>query len=59
MFKVSKKYTRTMCQIYSKLTIKTTEQYLTHLLLFKFRTYFALYSTVNIAELEQINVGWA
>ena len=42
MFKVKKKYTRTTCQIYLKLPI----------------TYFELYSTVNIAELEQINVGW-
>ena len=27
--------------------------------IFKLGTYFALYSTVNISEFEQINAGWA
>ena len=40
---------RTMCQFYSKLTLKTPERCLVFLLL----TYFAIYFTVNIAELEQ------
>ena len=28
-------------------------------IIFKVKTYFALYSIVNIAEFEQINSGWA
>ena len=41
-----------MCQIYSKLTIKTYERRLVLLLL---TLNFTLYSTVNIAEFKQIN----
>ena len=41
-----------MCQIYSKLTIKTSERRLVLLLL---TLNFAPYSTVNIAEFKQIN----
>ena len=41
-----------MCQIYSKLTIKTPER-----LFFNFE-YFAIYTTVIIAEFKQINAGW-
>ena len=42
-----KKRTRTMCQICSKLTVKTPEQHQVLLLL------------MNIAEFEQINASWA
>ena len=49
MFKVRKKNTRTSCQIYSKLTIKTPKQRLVLLLL----TYIAFYSTVIIADVKQ------
>ena len=47
------KNTRATCQIYSKSTIKTPERCLVFLW-----KYFALYSTVIIAEFEQINAGW-
>ena len=57
MFKVSKKNTRTTCQIYSKLTIKTPKQRL--VLLFLTWISFAFYSTVIIADVEQANAGWA
>ena len=55
MFKVSKKHTKTTCQIYQKLAIKTPER---HLILLLLILYFALYSTVKIAEFEQTNAGW-
>ena len=51
MFKLSKK-TLDMCQIYSKLTIKTPER-----LFFNFE-YFTLYTTVITAEFKQINAVW-
>ena len=45
-----------MCQIYSKLTIKTSKRRLVLLLLTG--TYFTLYSTtIIIIEFDQINVG--
>ena len=56
MFKVSKKHSKTTCQIYQKLAIKTPER---HLVLLLLTLYFALYCTVKIVELEQANAGWA
>ena len=53
MSKVSKKNTKTTCQIYLKLTIKTPRQCFYSQLW----TYFALHSTVNIAEFKQMSVG--
>ena len=55
MFKVSKKHTKTTCQIYQKLAINTPER---HLILLLLMWYFALHSTVKIAEFEQTNAGW-
>ena len=59
MFKTSKKththiHTRTTCQIYFKLTIKTQERRLMLLLL---TTHSALNSTVIIVEFDQINAS--
>ena len=51
----SAKNTRTVCQIYSKLTIKKPEQWF----YCQLWIYFVLYSTVHITEFEQINVCWA
>ena len=55
MFKFSKKKKHTkIVLIYLKLTIKTPEP----CLLFQLLIYFLLYSTVIIAEFEEINAGW-
>ena len=61
MFKVSKKNTRTMCQIYSKLTVKITEQRLVLLLLTLsiFCIYLHFIIIIIILEFNQINIGWA
>ena len=58
MFKVSKKNnkSRTMCQIYSKWTLKTSDWNLVCLFL-TLNILAIIYSTVNIAAFEQINVG--
>ena len=57
IFRISKKHTRRTRQIYSKLVIKAREQHL--LLLLLTLAYFTIYSTVNIAEIKQIDAGWA
>ena len=51
LFKVNNRNTRKRCEICSKLTIKTP-------LVFLLLTYFTLFSTVSIIELEQVNVTW-
>ena len=57
MFKVIKKHTRIIYQIYLKLTIKTLEQCLALLLLTLKHVSFDC--TVIIAEFKQTNVSWA
>ena len=47
MFKVNNRNTRTRCEIWSKLTIKTPE-----------RRYFTPCSSVFIVNLEQVNASW-
>ena len=47
MFKTNNRKTRTRCEIWSKLTIKTPE-----------RRYFTPCSSVFIANFEQVNAGW-
>ena len=47
MFKVNNRNTRTRCEIWSKLTIKTSE-----------RRYFTPCSSVFIVNFEQVNAGW-
>ena len=47
MFKVNNRNTRTRCEIWSKLTIKTPE-----------RRYFTPCSSVFIVNFEQVNAGW-
>ena len=49
MFKVTNRDTRKMCEICSKLKIKTPE-----LLIY----YSAPFSSVSIVEFEQVNVSW-
>ena len=47
MFKVNNRNTRTRCEIWSKLTIKTPE-----------RRYFTPCSSAFIVNCEQVNAGW-
>ena len=47
MFKVNYRNTRTGCEIWSKLTIKTPE-----------RHYFTPFSSVFTVNFEQVNAGW-
>ena len=47
MFKANNKNTRTRCEIWSKLTIKTPEL-----------RYFTPCSSVFIVNFEQVNAGW-
>ena len=47
MLKVNNRNTRTRCEIWSKLTIKTPE-----------RRYFTPCSSVFIVNFEQVNAGW-
>ena len=47
MFKVNNRNTRTRCEIWSKLTIKTPE-----------RRYFTPCCSVFIVNFEQVNAGW-
>ena len=49
MFKVNNRNTRTRCEIYSKLTIKTRVTYI---------KYFAPCFSVSIVNFEQVNAGW-
>ena len=49
MFKVNTKNTRLRCEIWSKLTIKTSERRL---------AYFTPRSSVSIVNFEQVNTGW-
>ena len=47
MFKISDRNTRTRCETWSKLAIKTPE-----------RRYFTPYSSVFIVNFEQVNASW-
>ena len=58
LFKVNNRNTRTMCEICSKLTIKTTERRQFWCLYCELWTYFTLCSTVSFVNFEQINAGW-
>ena len=57
VFKVNNRNTRTRCEIYSKLTIKTPK---TSFCCFysKLWTYSTPFSSVSIVDFEQVNVSW-
>ena len=60
LFKVNKRITTKRCKIIPKLTIKTQIDVNDVVLVFyrQFWTYFTPFSTVSIADFEQVNVSW-
>ena len=61
LFKVSIENARTMCEIYSELTITApnpSQWYRSDVLIIKFEQNFTHLSGISIADSEQVNTGW-